>query len=130
MILNKNLPLEYGPSDITVGFELVVPISKPSPGHLDYARGYITRYIMVKNSDKSGYEISASSVSNVNESIYTVYDLIWRISGKENFTKVGNIIEDYGVRNQNLQQIEKIKINNRVSLTPFLKNPLEFWRGY
>jgi len=130
MITNNNLVFEYGRSNIFLkSYNTPVPY-KPIPASGDFSRGYIERYIAIRNSDKSGCEINSNTIENIDDRVYTVYQILWRITGKKDFTKVGNIIEDYGVQNQNLQQIEKVKINSKVSLTPFLKNPLEFWRGY
>jgi hypothetical protein len=128
MIINDNLTAEYGSR--SVQFHDVPPAPfKPSPVSNDYAVGYIYRSFMVKNSDKTGYEINPTTVSQVSKNIYTVAQIVWRISGYANFTKTGNIILDYGISQQNQQQIVDAKINTGVNVAPFLPNLLEFWRG-
>lgn len=129
MIINDNLSSQYGSSSILLYDSPPVPY-KPSPTANDYAAGYIYRSFIVRNSNGTGYEINPAEASEVNTSIYSVSQITWRISGYANFTKVGNIVEDFGVAPQNIQQIVDIKINTNVSLSPFLPNPLEFWRGY
>lgn len=129
MITNDNLSSSYGSGSIRF-YDSPPQIYKPSPSASDYSTGFINRSFMVKNSNGTGYEINPSDTSHVNAAIYTVCQIQWRISGYANYTKIGNVVEDHGVALQNLQQIADTKINTGISLTPFLPNPLEFWRGY
>jgi hypothetical protein len=130
MITNDNILLEYGSFNIRLNRLPTLQIFKPAPTQSDYAKGYIQRVFIIKHSDKTGFEISTNDVSNVDEGVYSISNVMWRISGKKDFTKVGNVVEDFGVASQNNQEIERVKLESGVSLTNLLKNPLEFWRGY
>jgi hypothetical protein len=129
MITNNNLIKEYGQFNISLNRNSVPPVFKPAPVDEDYKKGYIERYFIVKHSDKSGHEIDPSASEDVDTFIYSIVKIVWRIKGKKHFTKVGTVIEDYGVSEQNLSQINNVKIDTGISLSPFLKNPLEFWKS-
>jgi hypothetical protein len=128
MISNPNLTAAYG-SGSNRFYNTPPSPYKPSPTINDYAVGYIYRSFIVKHSDNTGYEINPTTAGQVNNSIYTICQIVWRISGKAYYTKSGNIIDDQGISPQNLQQIADNKINTGISLTPFLPNPLEYWKG-
>jgi hypothetical protein len=131
MIFNQRTSIEYTlQKNPFFAYTFVPKPYKPSPTEEQYNRGYIERFIMIKNSNKTGHEINPVDATNLDNRIYTVYRFLWRISGEADFVKKNNIIIDYGVKNQNQKTLENIKKTENIDLSRIIKNPLDLWRGF
>ena len=131
MIYNQRSSIEYKLQNNPFFARDFVPKPyKPSPSKEQYARGYIERFVIIKNSDKTGHEINSIDSNNFDSRLYTVYNFLWRISGSKDFVKKNNIIIDYGVEEQNNQTLASLKTKKGVDLSKIIRNPLELWRGF
>jgi hypothetical protein len=131
MIYNQRTSIEYKlQTDPLFAYDFVPKPYKPHPSKKQYDSGYIERFIMIKNSNKSGHEINPVDANKLDTRIYTLYRFIWRISGSEDFVKKNNIIIDYGVKNQNQNTLLGIKKTSNIDLSRIIKSPLDLWRGF
>lgn len=128
MIYNENITTQYGAFlELTKGTS-PVPF-KPSPTKDDYATGYIVRTFAKKTNEELLMEVQPNQAKTINASLYRVVTLNWKISGPKNTVYTGNVVDSYGVIQQNQYEIARIKTEQEVDLTKVLPNLLEFWKG-
>lgn len=130
MITNDNISSEYGSFNIPIRNTLVPPSFRPAPVTADYQRGVLIRAFMLRLSNGLGYEIDPRFGGKVDNSLYKVYTINWRIAGSRYIKKTGNVIDDYGVEYQNRQELTRVGSADKINLEKFFPNLLEYWRGY
>lgn len=127
MKTNDNIALEYGSFRSIPTAKLLPQKYKPAPTKADYDVGVITRTVVVRRNDETiGQEINPAMSSNIDSTLYRLYNVSWRISGKRDRTVVNGIIEDGGVAETNTATVKKLGSG----VERILNNPIEFWRGY
>lgn len=128
MIYNDTLAKSYGTfEDISSSSDLVV--SKVKPNANDYTSGFVNRFFAKKVNDGKIYEIDFENSKNVNNILYKIVSIKWKISGpKNNFIKNG-ILDRAGVTEQNKAEIDRVHKEEGVDLSSALPNLLEYWSG-
>jgi hypothetical protein len=129
MIYNDKLSSEYGSSKNM--FFGTSPVEfKPIPTKEQYQSGIIVRYFAKKINENKIVEIDPSTASGIDKNLYVVVNLGWKIAGSSEKRIVNGIIEKSSVSENNLSEINRVKIESGVDLSSNLTNLLEFWRGY
>lgn len=127
MITNDNITAEYGSFRSIPSIRPLPQKYKPSPIKADYDIGFISRAVVLRRNDPTiSREIDPTFSANIDNSMYQMNTLTWRISGKRDRTVVNGVIEDFGVSETNLVTIKKLGSDVERLFT----DPLEFWRGY
>ena len=126
MIYNKLIPLEYGSfSDVSSGTS-PVPF-KPTPTPQDYINGSISRVFAKKVNESMVIEVQGSQAGTLNAALYTIVTATWIISGPKNNTYTGKIVNQTGVIQQNMFEIDRVNTETGVDLSKVLsKRPLQF----
>lgn len=104
----------------------------PTPGEIDYKRGYITRFFCQKSNDKGSpiYEVSSIQFSKyLSNPFYRLVSLDWRIKGPKEtqYSKDGNIL-DKSVSESNRIAIELVS-TEIPNLKLYLPNLLQFYKS-
>jgi hypothetical protein len=127
MRYNDAIAFEYGTSDVTGGYA-PVPY-KPLPSPKDYDNGYINRTFAKKINENIIMEMDYASTNDINQDLYAIVVMSWKISGPRENIYDGNTIVQNGVATQNKFEIERVKKENGIDLSKALPNLLEYWRG-
>jgi hypothetical protein len=125
---NDNLVKEYGSfSDLTTGSPLVK--IKHNPTDKEYSSGIMVRFFAKKINENQITEISYENSLRINQSLYKVVSVQWKIRGPKFNVSKGSFIEKSGVTEQNLLEVDRVKKEHAIDLSSVLGNPLEYWRG-
>jgi len=103
---------------------------KPTPTSTDYTNGYFTRYFSKRVNSTKAVEVSPDQNSLIDTNLYRTIQLTWKISGPVENLIVDKVIQKFGVRSENLNEIQRVKQSTGINLSTVLTNPLELWRGY
>lgn len=101
----------------------------PSPADFDYSTGKIKRFFVGRPNYYSIVEVSGQDYQYFYRPFFIPVKLSWKISGRKNSVYINNILDEVGVYEYNLQEINIAK-KTLPDLDIFLKNPLQFWRGF
>lgn len=128
MIYNESLASSYGKFSEVTEKDSPVPY-KPIPSSDNYAKGYLTRYFSKKINSNLLTEIKSETTSKLNEQLYKVVYIEWKISGPKNSIYKNGILDKYGVMDSNKFEIERIRKEEGIDLSSALPNLLEYWKG-
>lgn len=128
MRYNEAIVSEYGTSNLT-GIKSPVPY-KNLPSNRDYELGYIVRTFAKKVNENVIMEIEYGNALDINQELYTVVVIQWKISGPREDKYNGNTVVESGVENQNKFEIQRVLKENGIDLKKVLPNPLEYWQGH
>lgn len=129
MIYNEKLASLYGDFP-TVSGKLPPVAQKNKPTKDNYNTGYVPRFFVKKVNENRIMETTSQGAANINESLYKVVSLRWKISGPKNNVFKDGILDKNGVEEANKFEINRIKKEEDVDLSTTLTNLLEYWRGF
>lgn len=127
MKYNDKIPSEYG-SFIDLNGEYPLP-SKPLPNKNDYDKGVFMRAFSKRINGNIINEVSMEQANRLNSELYKVVVAKWTISGPRENRMINGILE-YGVKQSNKYEIERIIKEEGIDLSKVLNNHLEYWRGH
>lgn len=128
MIYNDSIKSSYGRFDEVVNAAKIIKY-RPTPTDSDYKSGYINRYFAKKVNENVIWEVEYGTTSTINNALYKVVKLNWKITGPKNNVADASMLKRAGVMEQNRFEIDRIKKEEDVDLTAVLPNLLEYWRG-
>jgi hypothetical protein len=103
---------------------------RPIPIGTDYTNGYLIRYFSKRVNAVKAIEVSPDQSNFIDTNLYQTVQLTWKISGPAENLVTNKVIQKFGVRSENLNEIQRVKQNTGIDLSSVLINPLELWRGY
>ena len=127
MIYNDDISLEYSSSVLIGQFPIMY---RPIPIGTDYTNGYLIRYFSKRVNAVKAIEVSPDQSNFIDTNLYQTVQLTWKISGPAENLVTNKVIQKFGVRSENLNEIQRVKQNTGIDLSSVLINPLELWRGY
>jgi hypothetical protein len=128
MRYNDAIATEYGVSETR---NTSTPVAyKTLPTKQDYKNGRVSRTFAKKVNEDYIIEIEYAGASSINQDLYKVVVIAWKISGPRNDTYSGEIMSDSGVESQNKFEIERVQKEEGVNLKKVLPNLLEYWQGH
>ena len=128
MIINDTLSASYGTFDgVPTNSDLIV--SKKTPDENAYKAGYMDRFFAKRVNYNGIYEIDYVNSKNINDALYKIVSIKWKISGPKNNVIKNGVLDKAGVTEQNRFEIDRIQKEEGVDLSSALPNLLEYWKG-